>query len=367
MKKHNFSIALVIGLTALLCNPVFSQKPPKKAASPSTLDVYELVARGKMSQNRGNRPVQIARMDNNGKILFACLEPKTADELKSYGIKFLQSQLELLVDWKLLEYDRKHKTYRTTIYVYGVDKASAIRQQVNTAVKKLAEMLNTDLVSLKIYLKQTGREKSLFAILYAYVLHSYSMQQFRDEIYRKPQLSEAHPFWNGYAWAIYPVKKFNTGVTALPVGGNQLYVVTAAGVPRLDFKQISAFVKDVAADNRVDDPELKKSLFAFGLFDDKGNLTVPVFERDWSSKLEAMAKKVYAQTTELSDSEEMKNILGMASQAQAAMFLHYEIRYLFLKHLLEEDTIPGPFDFEDAAKNGPSDVGNLVFLMKPEK
>jgi hypothetical protein len=37
------------------------------------LDEYDLVARGKMSQNRGMHPVQIARMDNNGEILFACM------------------------------------------------------------------------------------------------------------------------------------------------------------------------------------------------------------------------------------------------------------------------------------------------------
>ncbi len=367
MKKHNFSFALVIGLVVLLCNPSFSPKSSEKRDDLSNLDVYDLVARGKMSQNRGNRPVQIARMDNNGEILIACLEPKTADELNSYGIKFLQSQMELLVDWELLEYDRKHKTYKTTIHVYGVDKASAIRQQVNTAVKKLADMLDAHLVSLGSYLKQIDREKSLFAILYAYVLHSYAMEQFGDEIYRKPQLSEEHPFWNGFAWAIYPVKKFNTSVTALPVEGNQLYIVSAAYVPRLDFKQISAFVKDVAADNRVDDLELKKSLIAFDLFDDKGNLTIPIFESDWSSKLEAMAKKVYAQTIELSDSEEMKNILGMVTQAQAAMFLHYEIRYAFLDYLLENGAIQPPIDFESAANNSPSDVRNLVFLIKPEK
>ncbi len=367
MKEHKIFIVLVIVLTSLLWHPGFAQDSQKNSANPSTLDEYDLVARGKMSQNRGSRPVQIARMDNNGEILIACLEPKTAAELKSYGVKFLQSQLELLVDWELLTYDRKHKTYRTTIHVYGSDKASAIRQQVDTAVKHLADVINDDIESLKGHLKQFDREKSLFAILYAYILHSYSMRQFGDEIYRRPQLSDEHPFWNGYAWAIYPAKKFNTSVTTIPVEENQLFVVSAAGGPRLDFRQISAFMKDVAPDNRVDDRELKKTLFAFNLFDDKGNLSIPIFEHDWSSKLEAMAKKVYAQTTELADSEEMKNVLGMATQAQASMFLHYEIRYAFLIHLLEKGTIPAPFDFENAAKNSPSDMKNLVFLMKSEK
>ena len=366
MKKHIFSIVIIV-LVLLLWNAGLAHYSREHDDSPSTLNVYDLVARGKMSQVRGNRPVQIARLDNNGEILLACLDPITTAGLKSKGIKFLQSQLELLVDWDLLEYDRKNKTYKTTIHVYGVEKTSVIRQQVDAVVKELTDGLNTDLVTLKNYLRQTASEKSLFAIFYAYVLHGYAMQQFSEEIYRKPQLSEEHPFWNGYSWAVYPAKKFKTGVISLPAEGNQFFIVPSDAIPRIDFRHITAFVKDIAADNRVDDPELIKSLSAFGLFDETGNLTVPVFDGIWSEKLESMAKTVYARIIELADSEEMKNILGMATQAQAAMFLHYEIRYAFLDYLLGNGEIPPPIDFENAANNSPSDVKNLVFLMKSEK
>ena len=153
----------------------------------------------------------------------------------------------------------------------------------------------------------------------------------------------------------------------MPVDGNQFFFVSAAGVPRLDFRQITAFVKDVSTDNIVDDPELKKSLSVFELFDEEGKLTFPIFESEWSIKLESMAKKVYAKTIELADSEEMKDILGMGTQAQAAMFLHYEIRYAFLDHLIQEGMIEAPVDFENVDNNSPADVRNLLFLMKTEK
>lgn len=346
---------------------VFSQDPKRNKDEPSTLDKYDLIARGKMSQDRGKRPVQIARMDNNGDILFSCVEAKTSTQLKSIGIQCRQSQLELLVDWNLLEYDRKNKTYRTTIHVYGAEKAAAIRQLVNTGVTQLANTLNSDLAPLKSHLVKINREKNLFAILYGHVLHSYTMHQLREEIYQKPQLSVEHPFWNGYAWAIYPRKKFPTGVTFLPVEGNQFYFMSAATMPKLDLRQVMAFVKDVATDNRVDDPELKKSLAAFGLCDNKGTLIIPIFEKEWSTKLENMAKKVYAKTIELADSEKMKDLLGMETQAQAAMFLHYEIRYAFLNYLLEQGMIEAPVDFENADNNSPTDGRNLVFLIKTEK
>ena len=334
---------------------------------PSTLDEYDLVARGKMSQNRGMRPVQIARMDNNGEILFACVEAKTIEQLKSLGITFRQSQMALLVDWNLLEYDRKNKTYKTTIHVYGAEKAAAIRERVNAGVKQLAATLDGDLASLRSHLAEMEREKSMFAVLYAYVLHSYAMNQFGKEIYQNPQLSEENPFWNGYAWAIYPEKKFPTSVFFMPVEGNQFFFVSAAGVPRLDFRQINAFVKDVSTDNTIDDLELKKSLSAFGLCDGTGKLAIPVFKREWATKLEKMAKTVYAKTVDLAVSEEMKDILDMETLAQACMFLHYEVRYAFLNYLLEKQMIEAPADFKSKDNNSPTNVRNLVFWIKTEK
>jgi len=368
MQKTVWFTAFIL-IFLFLPNPVLisSQDPAIYKDMPSTLDEYDVVARGKMSRDRGKRPVQIARMDNNGEILLSCVESKTVNELKSSGINFLQSQLEFLIDWDLLEYDRKNKKYRTAIHVYRTEEAATIRQYVRTGVVQLESELDTELKSLLNHLDKIDREKNLFAILYAYVLHSYSMGQFGEEIYRKPQLTAENPFWNGYAWAIYPIKKFNTGVTFMPVEGIQFFVVSAATMPKLDFKQIVNFVKDFSSDNKIDNPKLIKSLSAFGLYDDQGNLTIPIFDGDWSAKLENMAKKVYAKTIELVESEEMKGILGMETQAQAAMFLHYEIRYAFLNYLLEKGTIIAPVDFKNADNNNPTDVKNLVFLMKNEK
>ena len=364
MQKRIRATALVFVLTITTWLPGLPGNFLECSDNPSTIDEYDLVARGKFSQNRGARPELVARMDNNGEILIACLKAKTTDQLKSGGINFLQSQLELLVDWNLLAYDRRNKTYKTTIHVYGIEKASAIRQKVNEAVNELADGLADDMETLKIHLKNTGREKTLFAVFYAYVLHGYAMQQLGEEIYQTPQLSQDHPFWKGYAWAIYPKKKFDTGVISVPADGNQFYIVVSPSLPKIDFSLINAFIKDMAIDLKVDDPELKKAFSAFDLLDKEGNLTILIIDEDWSEKLRAMAKKVYARTIALADNEEMKDILGMETQAQAAMFLHYEIRHAFLQYVLEKAIVPAPLDFGSTASNKPSDFSNLVFLMK---
>ena len=77
-----------------------------------------------------------------------------------------------------------------------------------------------------------------------------------------------------------------------------------------------------------------------------------------------MAKKVYAHTTALADSTETKGLLGMATEAQAVMFLHYELRYAFLNHVLEDGVIELPVDFNNPDKNTPSDKRYLVFVVK---
>ena len=317
-----------------------------------------------MSGKRGARPDTIVRMDNNGQILLACSTPKTTEQLQSLGIKFQQSQLELLIDWKLLEYGRKEKTYTTTIHVYGPEKAAAIRQRVQSTAADVAAVLNAELLALQSHLGEIGFEKNLFAVLYAYILHDYSMRKLGEEIYQKSQLSEENPFWNGFAWAIYPIQKFDVAVSTLPAKEIRFFFVSAAALPGPEFRELMPFVKDAGADLKVDDPGLIQTFTSFGLCDEKGALTLPIFEGEWPAKLEDMAKKAHAQTVELTESPEMKGILGMATQAQAAMFLHYELRYAVLYHLLETGFMEAPIDFKNAGNNRPADKHRLVFALK---
>jgi hypothetical protein len=341
-----------------------AREATQSSEDPATLDEYHLVARGRMSGARGLNPVQVARLDSNGEILIACLEAKTHEQLQTSGIRFCRSQLELLADWGLLEYDRAAKTYRTTIHVYGSRKAASIRHKVEVMVTRLAGEMRADLDALRSHLAGIDRRRSVFSVLYAYVLHSYAMEQFGDEIYRKPQLSSEAPFWNGYAWAIFPARRFPVAVSVMPMEKIRFFRVSSAAVQAPGFRQFIPLVKDIAADHTVDDPELLETFSAFGIFDSEGRLSVPVFEGEWPAKLEDMARKVYWETIELVDSNEMKEILGMDTQAQAAMFIHYEIRYAFLKHVLDRGIIDAPLDFEVPENNGPEDLRHLVFLIK---
>lgn len=364
MKGHRSFSALGFLLIAVFLFTACPRESPEAPTDIPTLDTYDFVARGKMSRDRGARPEDIARMDNNGEILAACLKPISVEALERKGIKFLRSQLGLLVDWNLLEYDREDETYHTTVYVYGEEKASALRDLVREAADELAKALGDDLIVLKDDLEKIGREKSLFAILFAYVLHDYSMQQLGEEIYGKPQLSAERPFWNGYSWAVYPIQKFHVGVTALPGDGATVFKVSPRSAPGPSFQQLFSFVQDVTADSRVDDPEEIKNFMNFGVCDDQGELTIPVFEGDRTRKLTVMAERVYSATVELVESDEMAEILGMETRAQAAMFIHYELRYAFLAGLLEDGMIEAPIDFDNAPEADPRDVGNLIFLVK---
>ncbi|MFC2157787.1 hypothetical protein ACFLT9_08125 [Acidobacteriota bacterium] len=367
MRIRRFIIILSLILVTFSANPIFTLEQEEEIDDPLTLDKYYLVVRGKMAPSRGIRPQQVALMDNNGELLLACLTVKSIEELRSSGIKFKLSQLELLVDWNLIKYDREAQTYKTTVHIYGSSKTSAIRHLVKTTVSELVSSLESDLAALNDFLKSINRGKNMFAVLYGYILHDYAMRQFGPEIYQEPQLSEKNPFWNGFAWATYPVYKFSVGVNVFPVEGNSFFRVSAQALESPGFRQFIPFVKDISADNRVDDPQLKKTFSKYGLFNEKGELTIPVFDDEWSQKLEVMAKTIYTETIELIESEEMKDILGMSTQAQRAMFIHYEIRTAFLSYLLEEGLIEMPVDLKNASNNLPSDLGNLIFIIKSGK
>ena len=185
-----------------------------------------------------------------------------------------------------------------------------------------------------------------------------------EEIYRRPELSAEHPYWNGYSWAIYPILKFDVGVTALPGEGQTIFKVSPRSAPGPSFQQLLSLAEDVSTDRRVDDPELAEVFAGYGVCDDRGELTIPVFGSEWAERLEGMAEKVYAATLELVDTERMTDLLGMDTRAQAAMFLHYELRTAFLSGLLEAGAIEAPVDFENAAEADPRDVANMIFLVE---
>jgi len=317
-----------------------------------------------MSGKRGARPEQIAQMDTNDEILIACREAKTAGQLNSLGIDFIQSQLDLLTDWNLLEFDRATQAYTTTIHIYGSDKAASIREHIRSEAVRLANLLTENIDSLKDHLAYSNHIKSLFALFYAYILHDFPMRQFGPEIYQKPQLSEEKPFWNGFAWAIYPIHRFDISVSTFPGQDSRFFFVSSNAVPGPDFQQLMALIKDASFDHKVDNPELVKILSEFGLCKSDGELAILVLDSDWAASLESMAEEVYFGITALADAAEMKSILGMETQAQAAMFLHYELRYAFLRYALENGIIETPIDFSNASNNSAADKKHLVFMIK---
>lgn len=149
----------------------------------------------------------------------------------------------------------------------------------------------------------------------------------------------------------------------MPGEGKKLYIVSAKAVTGPKLKQIMELAKAISVDGNINNPELQKTFEEFDILDKQGKLTIPVFDAEWSEKLEDMAEKVYAKIFELTKYQKTADILGVLTPAQAAMFLHYEVRYTFLSTLLENGNITAPLDFNDSTINKPADVGNMIFLM----
>lgn len=359
-------LLLTVFLWAVSLMPAgYGRCPQEHEAGPPNLDEYDFAARGRMSPSRGITPAAITRMDNNGELLIACYEPRTAVELKSKGICFTQSQLEVLTDWNLLAFDVKNKTYKTTVHIFGPQETAEIRRIVGQGLDGLEDMLEPDLTEVRQYLVDSGHGESLFSVLYAYVLHAYTMDQLMEEISQKPALSAEHPFWNGFSWAVYPPWKFDIAPMHFAAEGTDFYALGGAAVRGPGLRDLLPLIKEVAIDRRIDNPELRKAFSAYGIVDKEGRLTVPIFEGIWSDRLENMARNVYERTAAIAATTEMKEILGMSTPSNAEMFIHYEVRMAFLDHLLKEGALATPINFENPEENSPADFSRLLFLIVP--
>lgn len=165
----------------------------------------------------------IINLDNNGQILLACTSERTLEELKSMGIRFTQSQIRLLTDWRLLQ--ENEEVFKTVFPILDEDKTNHLRHQMKKGASTLGQDLREDVISLAKELHSIGREKNVYTILFSYVLDGLVWDIWEEKgILVKRKITEENPFWTGVIWAVYPPRDFACGTNRLSDKGVSLNI-----------------------------------------------------------------------------------------------------------------------------------------------
>ncbi|MBN2360734.1 MAG: hypothetical protein JXR83_14870, partial [Deltaproteobacteria bacterium] len=152
---------------------------------------------------RASTPQSIIRLDNNAEILWWCREPSSREQLRQARIDYRDSQLQLLIDWGLIE--ERGGRLATAFPILQPGQTRALRAAMQRQAISIADQTREDVARLRARLRQAGRERNTFTVLFSYVLDDLVWQRFAAAGALGPrELTLKHPLWDGVLWASYP-------------------------------------------------------------------------------------------------------------------------------------------------------------------
>jgi hypothetical protein len=321
----------------------------------------------------GQSPQQVTALDNNGEILLACTEGRTEDQLRASGVRFAESQIELLKTWRLME--EKDAVLKTAFPILGEEMSQRLRGASRAIVPALGRQLEPDVTKLVALLDHGSRKRNAYTILFSYILDDLVWDRFSErKLIGRRVITAEEPLWAGEVWAVYPPRSFSMGTNSVSDKGISLKVNwTERAIPKMgpfvaDIKTFLRMFDDYVGKGRVEDAEAMKVFGPFGLFDRTGQFTVPVITAKRGDPLfdlsDAIARKVAQAVPSLLDLGGLCKQFGFRDGKQALVVAYHEVMWDLMDHLEGEGIVEKPLAFADPDNAKPADIGDLVFIVR---
>ena len=352
----------------ILGRAVLAQEAPRP--NPVNFDSYDFL---QFISSAGQSPQQIIKLDNNGDILLACIEGSTRDQLKASSVRFVESQIELLETWRLL--DEKDGILKTAFPILDARMSGRLRETTKAVVPALSRRLQPDVLKLVALLDKSGRKRNAYTILFSYILDGLVWDSFMERNLLEQRVITAEvPLWAGEVWAVYPPRAFSMGTNSVSDKGISLKVNwTERAIPKMipfvaDMKTFIAMFDDYVQKGRVEDAQARKVFAPFDLFDRTGRFTVPIINADSSDALyrlsEELAWQVADGVTTLLDLKALGKEFGFRDDKQALIIAYHELMWDLMDQLESERVVQKPIAMAAPDKAKQSDIADLVFIVR---
>lgn len=352
----------------ILGNAVLAQEVGKPQSV--TFESYDF---SQFISSAGQSPQQIIKLDNNGEILLACMGGKTREQLKAAGIKFAESQLELFKTLRLLE--ENETVLKTAFPILNAQMSQRLRKASQAAVPAMSRQLEPNVLKLAAILDQNGRKKNTYTILFSYILDNLVWDKFKERHLLEPRVITAEmPFWAGEVWATYPPRTFAMGTNTISDQGVSLHVNwTERTIPKMapfvaDFKTFLQMFRDYVKLGRVENAQAIKVFAPYDLFDQTGRFTVPVISAESSDPLHQLSEELARQVAEklpaLLDLNSLTKEFGFRDNKQTLVIIYHEWMWDLMDHLESKGIVQKPVAFAAPERAKPSDIADLVFIVR---
>lgn len=337
----------------------------------SNYDIVQYIT----TANNGS-PDNIIKLDNNSAILLNSVEGKSAKQLNDIGIKFNESQVKLLKNWRLIK--EEDNILKTNFPILNSQQTEKLRSETKQIAANLGTTLKNDVNTLKEELKKIHREKNTYSILFSYIIDGSVWSKFEKEgLIDKREVTVEHPFWDGEIWALYPKRKFSCGTNSISDQGIKLSVNWSENTLKnmtpfvADWKNLFKIFDDYVEAGKVKDAKAKEVFVPFGLFNEKGVFTIPVIIEKAGDPLfdicNIISNDIVKEMKELKEVNLLKKDFGFKDNKQTLIIVYHEVMWDLLDYFENQEMITKPVAFADPDNTKPEDISSLVFFVKSSK
>lgn len=320
----------------------------------------------------GTSPTQILKLDNNGDIVLQLINGKTGKEIT---IKYNQSQLELLREFRLLKHE--DDIWKTNFPVLGETRTLKLRDEASQTAEKLGGELKEDVVALVKALSSLDREKNTYTILFSYVLDDLVWRKFMKHGYMEERsITAEKPLWSGVIWAMYPPRKFSCGTNKVSDKGISININwTDKAIKNMmpfvsDWKSLMKMFDEYTKYSLVKDSEVRKVFDKFNLYDASGRFTVPVIVESKENILyndcDVLADKVAESLFKYFNLSSFTKEFAFSSNEEALVIFYHEFMWELLDYYERNGVIKKPVAFSNPDESLPEDISDLVFIVRAE-
>ncbi len=322
----------------------------------------------------GPSPEFILKLDNNFEILSACIGGKTIEQLREQKIFLTQSQLQLLLYWRLLKQD--NNVLETTFPIISAERTNKLRRLVNTGTSIINEYLKDNVTALDTALKNKGFNNSTYSVLFSYVLSDLIWKKFAEKnIVLKGPVSIERPYWNGVFWAVTPPRELPTRMASVESDFLSLKIHWKPEITEMinrlfeNYDQIGAMMKQLETSGIVEDAQVKSIFVEFGLLNADGSPAIPfILEEDENDEVykacNDLAQKLADRFIQINDFSHLVKETELINEFIAFAVTFQEFLYEFQQNIDDSGIIAKPRALRRTADLTLADVKDLLSFVK---
>ena len=315
----------------------------------------------------GKTPHSVLRYDNNWQLLWAFKSGLSKSGLDSLHIPYTDSQLRLLSIFKLIRVEGDK--YYTDIPILDSNKTNQLRIRSKEIAESIIPFINNDIKSLVSYLNSTNYSENQFSILFSYILDGLVWDKFEEKKLITPlNLTTSNYPWVGAFWLLTPARKTSHGTNTFSDSTFKIGITSGCDKLTNGGELINLMLRNYIDKGKVTDENVLKAFGQYYLFNQNGELTIPIIVENNQNELYVLASQIADKIClQLVSNSIFNKVIGdfnFTNKENAVIIMYHEVMWDLLAKIEEIKLIEKPLIITNPSKAEMKDASKLVYIVR---